>query len=198
MRILTLLLLLVVTIVTVAIPLEHDLAHRSDIEIPNIPFGALIPDGVSGNEVSVRYRCGSFKFDDNTTQDMVSQAWNNRPVNEQFCRPIKYTLARVDGKAGKDANMVGAKIDKGCVCFFYEYVFLGCGISRWLTCAGHLATLSMPRPGRAGKVGTITYQPRSISRLGGASSATSHLEVQPLTGMFLPEVAQWQQLGSTG
>lgn len=108
-----------------AAPLEHDSAAGSAIEAPVINyidkmvnFSSL--EAQTGGVASSRYRCGSFKFDDNTTQDMVSQAWNNRPVQERYCRPIKYSLARVDGKAGKDANMVAAKIDKGCTCFFYE------------------------------------------------------------------------------
>ncbi|KAL6708399.1 hypothetical protein ACN47E_002662 [Coniothyrium glycines] len=91
------------------------------VEIEDTTANVAMPD--TGPAVAVdsssRYRCGSMKFDDGTTQDMVSQVWGGRPSDEIVCHPIKYTRARPD-KGGQWANMVAAKIDNGCTCYFYE------------------------------------------------------------------------------
>lgn len=110
MRLPHLLVLVAIAIGTCAVPLSSN----STVDTATPTTAPAMADGNAS-----RYRCGSLKFDDGTTQDMVSQVWSGRPFGEIHCNPIKYTRARKD-KGGQDANMVAAKIDNGCTCYFYE------------------------------------------------------------------------------
>lgn len=76
-------------------------------------------DTASLENRAARSDCGSYKFDDGTVQYFYSQVWAGYPADKMICRWFKYEFR---DKKGQEGKMVAAKVDKGCTCFFYEYV----------------------------------------------------------------------------
>jgi hypothetical protein len=71
---------------------------------------------------ATRNACGQYMLEDGTRQDFESQVFKCIPRDKFHCNYFNY--AKFDPfNPGKRSHMIGAKVDPGCTCTFYTYVF---------------------------------------------------------------------------
>lgn len=115
MKIISILLLLVTSLTTIALPASGATATPSMQDDHSLAADTL--HDPTNTIRSSRFSCGQYKFADNTVQEFYSQVWAGMPADQMVCRHFKYEFR---DKKGQDGVMVAAKVDFGCTCFFYE------------------------------------------------------------------------------
>jgi hypothetical protein len=78
------------------------------------------PNAADVTKSSPRFSCGQYKLaPGGIVQEFYSQVWAGLPSDVPLCRFLKFEFGDRKGQMG---NIITAKVDYDCTCFFYEYV----------------------------------------------------------------------------
>jgi hypothetical protein len=125
MRFLSTLLVIAMAILVSTAPLEGSSVTNTTISVPAVTFMSgdtqfTPPDAGNVTKSSPRFSCGQYKLaSGGIVQEFYSQVWAGLPADIPLCRFLKFEFGDRKGQMG---NMIAAKVDYGCTCFFYEYV----------------------------------------------------------------------------
>jgi hypothetical protein len=124
MRFLSTLLVIAMAIHVSAAPLEGGSVTNASIAVPTITSMSgdtqfTPPNAADITKSSPRFSCGQYKLSQGgVIQEFYSQVWAGLPADVPLCRFLKFEFRDKKGQMG---NIVAAKVDYGCTCFFYEY-----------------------------------------------------------------------------
>jgi hypothetical protein len=125
MRFLSTLLVIAMAMFIGAAPLEGSSVTNTSIAVPTITSITgdtqfTPPDATDVTKSSPRFSCGQYKLaPGGVVQEFYSQIWAGLPADVPLCRFLKFEFGDRKSQMG---NIIAAKVDYGCTCFFYEYV----------------------------------------------------------------------------
>jgi hypothetical protein len=125
MRFLSTFLVITMAILVSAAPLEESPVMNTSTAVPattSISGDTQFtpPDAADFTKSSPRFSCGQYKLSPGgVVQEFYSQVWAGLPADVPLCRFLKFEFGEKKGQMG---NIIAAKVDYGCTCFFYEYV----------------------------------------------------------------------------
>jgi hypothetical protein len=125
MRFLSTLLVIAMAMFISAAPLEGSSVTNTSIAVPTIASITgdtrfTSPGAADVTKSSPRFSCGQYKLaPGGIVQEFYSQIWAGLPADVPLCRFLKFEFGDRKGQMG---NIIAAKVDYGCTCFFYEYV----------------------------------------------------------------------------
>jgi hypothetical protein len=126
MRLLSILLVMFMILLVSAAPFDGSSVTTTSVVMPTSTSTSGDTQVAPSNathvaKASPRFSCGQYKLSPGgVVQEFYSQVWAGLPADVPLCRYLKFEFGNKKGQMG---NIVAAKVDYGCTCFFYEYVY---------------------------------------------------------------------------